>query len=65
MTKEEQIRPNGYGKILRCVSLKYTNLTPSVTTTVSTHMMCRGMRVYHCISVTLFFYQVNSGKAFQ
>ena len=40
MTKVGQIRPNGYGKILRCLSLKYTNITPSVNTTVSTHGHC-------------------------
>ena len=31
MTKVGQIRPKGYVKILRCLSLKYTNLMSCVT----------------------------------
>ena len=40
MTKEGQVGPNGYSWILRCLSPKYTNLTPWVNTTVSTHCHC-------------------------
>ena len=40
MTKVGQVGPNGYSWILRCLSPKYTNLTPWVNTTVSTHCHC-------------------------